>query len=80
MSTPVQGQYRARTGFSLCSISTQGKPCFHYWDGFAASYITGKLKQSKLIYCIHYSISISTSNQDPWGSVSWVLLTKKNEI
>ena len=27
---PVQGQYRARTGFSLCSISTQGKTCFHY--------------------------------------------------
>ena len=26
---PVQGQYRARTGFSLCSISTQGKTCFH---------------------------------------------------
>ena len=27
---PVQGQYRARTGFSLCSFSTQGKTCFHY--------------------------------------------------
>ena len=26
---PLQGQYRARTGFSLCSISTQGKSCFH---------------------------------------------------
>ena len=26
---PLQGQYRARTGFSLCSISTQGKFCFH---------------------------------------------------
>ena len=54
----LQGQYRARTGFYLCSISTQGKPvfiarfpvdenrffpvanttqgkpCFHYGDGF----------------------------------------------
>ena len=27
---PVQGQYRARIGFSLCSISTQGKTCFQY--------------------------------------------------
>ena len=27
---PVQGQYRARTGFSLCSKFSQGKPCFHY--------------------------------------------------
>ena len=27
---PIQGQYRARTGFSLRSISTQGKTCFHY--------------------------------------------------
>ena len=26
---PVQGQYWARTGFSLCSISTQGKNCFY---------------------------------------------------
>ena len=26
---PLQGQYRARTGFSLCSISTQGKSCCH---------------------------------------------------
>ena len=29
---PLQGQYRARTGFSLCSISTQGKTYFHYRD------------------------------------------------
>ena len=60
---PLQGQYRARTGISLCSISTQrekpvfsswdpcnenrifpvgnttqGKPCFHYRDGFAVLY------------------------------------------
>ena len=27
---PVQGQYRARTGFSLCSKISQGKTCFHY--------------------------------------------------
>ena len=27
---PVQGQYRARTGFSLCSKFSQGKTCFHY--------------------------------------------------
>ena len=27
---PVQGQYRARTGFSLCSFHTQGKTCFHF--------------------------------------------------
>ena len=27
---PIQGQYRLRTGFSLRSISTQGKTCFHY--------------------------------------------------
>ena len=27
---PVQGQYRARTGFSLQSEFSQGKPCFHY--------------------------------------------------
>ena len=27
---PVQGQYRARTGFSLCTFPTQGKPWFHY--------------------------------------------------
>ena len=27
---PVQGQYRARTGFSLCTFPTQGKTCFHY--------------------------------------------------
>ena len=26
----VQGQYRARTGFSLCSKFSQGKTCFHY--------------------------------------------------
>ena len=26
---PLQGQYWARTGFSLCSISTQVKTCFH---------------------------------------------------
>ena len=36
---PVQGQYRARTGFSLCSKFSQGKTCFHYreplfsWQG-----------------------------------------------
>ena len=27
---PVQGQYRARTGLSLCSKFSQGKTCFHY--------------------------------------------------
>ena len=27
---PVQGQYRARTGFSLCNFPTQGKTCFYY--------------------------------------------------
>ena len=27
---PVQGQYRARTGFSLCTFPTQGKTCLHY--------------------------------------------------
>ena len=27
---PIQGQYRARTGFSLCTFPTQGKTCFHY--------------------------------------------------
>ena len=27
---PVQGQYRARTGFSLCSKFSQGKTCFYY--------------------------------------------------
>ena len=27
---PVQGKYRASTGFSLCTFSTQGKTCFHY--------------------------------------------------
>jgi hypothetical protein len=39
---PVQGQYRARTGFPgdenrVFSVrnTTQGKPCFHYRDGFA---------------------------------------------
>ena len=26
---PVQGQYRARTGFSLCTFPTQRKTCFH---------------------------------------------------
>ena len=26
---PVQGQYRARTGFSLCTFPTQGKTCLH---------------------------------------------------
>jgi hypothetical protein len=24
-----------KTGFSLCGKTTQGKPCFHYRDGFA---------------------------------------------
>ena len=36
---PVQGQYRARTGFSLCTFPCEkkytGNPCFHYRDGFA---------------------------------------------
>ena len=27
---PVQGRYRARTGFSLSSKFSQGKTCFHY--------------------------------------------------
>ena len=27
---PIQGQYRARTGISLCTFPTQGKTCFHY--------------------------------------------------
>ena len=27
---PVQGKYRASTGFSLCTFSTQGKTCVHY--------------------------------------------------
>ena len=27
---PVQGEYRARTGFSLCSKFSQGKTCFHF--------------------------------------------------
>ena len=36
-----------------------------------------QVKTMKLIRCIHHSISISASNQNPWGSVSWVLLTKK---
>ena len=39
---PIQGQYRARTGFPgdgnrifPVRKSTQGKSCFHYRDGFA---------------------------------------------
>ena len=39
---PVQSQYRARTGFPgdenrffPVRKTTQGKPCFHYRDGFA---------------------------------------------
>ena len=46
---PVQGQYRARTRFSLCSISTQGKTCFHcrvpsWWKQVfpCEKYYTGK--------------------------------------
>ena len=29
---PVQGQYRARTGFSLCSFPHREKPVFISWD------------------------------------------------
>ena len=40
---PLQGQYRARTGFSLCSFCTQGKPCFHYRDGFSVWFVCSSL-------------------------------------
>ena len=51
---PVQGQYRARTGFSLCSFSTQGKtpqgkPCFHYRDGFAV-HVTNIIFNEKMTF------------------------------
>ena len=41
---PVQGQYRARTGFSLCSKFSQGKTCFHCREPLFS------LQRS----CIHY--------------------------
>ena len=30
-----------KTGFSLLGKSTQGKPCFHYRDGFAVQLVNG---------------------------------------
>ena len=47
------------------------------WKHLINELYNWQVKTMKLIRCIHHSISISASNQNPWGSVSWVLLTKK---
>ena len=48
---PVQGQYRASTGFSLCSKFSQGKTCVHYREALFSL-------QGPCIHhresCIHY--------------------------
>ena len=65
LCNPVQGQYRARTGFSLCSKFSLGKTCFHYREPLFS--LQGP--------CIHYRefpVRISTQGNPCSHYREWV--------
>ena len=62
---PVQGQYRARTGFSLCSKFSQGKTCFHYREPLFSL-------QGPCIYYREFPVRITTQGNPCSHYREWV--------